>query len=409
MALRRSQIKTGQNRGGSGKVDYVMLFLILGLTLFGLVMVSSASVVMSKTGIGEENHYLFSQLASGFIGLVAMFIAAKIDYQVWKKVAPLMFIGSIVILLLVFVPGLKFSHNGASRWINIFGIQFQPSELMKISMIIFLASWLEKRKNEIGDFQKVVVPFAGIVILVLGLILIEPDMGTATVLALTAGVMFFVAGSKMSHVFAAVGTAIGGVIVLIAAAPYRMARFTIFLNPTADKSGSGYQISQALVAIGSGGLFGLGFGRSRQKFNYLPEAATDSIFAVIAEELGLIISCAIVFVFLLFGLRGYKISRGAPDMFSRLVATGITTWIISQAFINILAILSLMPLTGVPLPFFSYGGTSLMMILASCGILLNISKSANQGGSDENNSIGRWNWRTYFPSFSSNRRITKKR
>jgi cell division protein FtsW len=221
--------------------------------------------------------------------------------------------------------------------------------------------------------------------------------------------MFLLAGSSMRHVLGLVMLGMASVWALIIAAPYRMARLTIFMNPTSDSSGAGYQIQQALVAIGSGGIFGLGFGRSRQKFNYLPEAATDSIFAVISEELGLIRASMIIVIILLFVLRGFKIAKEAPDVFSRLVAAGITTWVAAQSFINILAILGLMPLTGVPLPFISYGGTSLVMLLAACGILLNISKHAETGGSNANNSIGRWNWRTYLPSIGGRHRARSSR
>jgi cell division protein FtsW len=194
--------------------------------------------------------------------------------------------------------------------------------------------------------------------------------------------------------------AVAGVAILIKTAPYRMARLTIFLNPDADKSGAGYHINQALLAIGSGGLFGMGFGRSRQKFNYLPEAATDSIFAVISEELGLIRASFIILLFVLFAFRGYKIAKNAPDDYSRLMAVGITTWIVAQAFINILAILSMMPLTGVPLPFISLGGTSLIMLMFASGILLNISRHVTVEESNENSRVGRRHRRTHLAGLS---------
>ena len=409
MTISRSKLKEGQASGGSGRPDMTMVLLISALLVFGLIMISSASVVMSKTVTGKDNFYFFSQLQAAGIGLVLLYIATRIDYAFWKKLATPFFILNFAMLLAVFLPGLGFSHNGATRWIHLGPLNFQPSESIKLALILFLAYWLERKGEDIQDFHKGVIPFGVIAISVVGLVLAQPDMGTCTVLAATAGVMFFVAGARFRHVFAALGVGVLGIVALIKAAPYRMARLTVFMNPGADKSGAGYQISQALVAIGSGGFWGLGFGRSRQKFNYLPESATDSIFAVIAEELGLIRSSIVVLTFLLFGFRGYKIAKGAPDTFSRLVAVGITTWIVAQAFINILAILSLMPLTGVPLPFISYGGTSLVMILFACGILLNISKYVDQGGTNADNRLGRRNWWSYFTGTRSSRRTSKAR
>jgi cell division protein FtsW len=226
-------------------------------------------------------------------------------------------------------------------------------------------------------------------------------MGTTSVLAVTAGIMFFIAGASYFHIIGMGAAALAGVWFLIKTAPYRMARFMIFLNPSADAKGTGYHINQALLAVGSGGLFGLGFGRSRQKFNYLPEASTDSIFAVIAEELGMIRASLLIILFILFAIRGYRIANNAPDTFSRLVAIGITTWIVSQAFINIMAILSMIPLTGVPLPFISLGGSSLMTLMFACGILLNISKHAKEGERNANRRIGRGNWWSYLTGLGS--------
>jgi len=409
MALTRSKIKAGRESGGTGRPDMFLVLLISALLVFGLIMISSASVVMSKTGTGQENFYFFSQLQAAGIGLVLLYIASRIDFRFWKKLALPFFLVNFAMLVAVFVPGLSFSHNGATRWINLGIINFQPSESIKLALILFLAYWLEKKGDDIHDLYKGVLPFAAIAGSVVGLVLLQPDMGTCTVLAATAGVMFFVAGARLRHVLAALSAGIAALVLLIKMAPYRMARLTIFLHPATDKSGAGYQISQALLAVGTGGIWGLGFGRSRQKFNYLPEAATDSIFAVISEELGLIRASLVVVVFLLFGVRGYKIAKGAPDTFSRLTATGITTWVVAQAFINILAILSLMPLTGVPLPFISYGGTSLVMILFACGILLSISRHVDQGGMDANSRLGRWNWRSYFASAGSRRRAAKAR
>jgi len=409
MPVARSQVKRDQRRGGSGKVDSVLVVLISVLTIIGLIMISSASVVMSRTVAGQANYYFFTQAVAAGIGLVALYVFSKIDYRFWAKISPILLGLSIVLLVAVFLPGIGFAHNGASRWINLGFMSLQPSEPIKLALILFLASWFEKKGDDIQDLYKGTLPFLAIVGVIAGLILIQPDMGTTSVIISTAGIMFILAGASLRHVFGLILAAMAAVWALILAAPYRLARLTTFMDPTSDSTGAGYQIQQALVAIGSGGIFGLGFGRSRQKFNYLPEAATDSIFAVISEELGLIRSSMIIFIILLFVLRGYKIAKEAPDVFARLVAAGITTWVAAQSFINILAILGLMPLTGVPLPFISYGGTSLVMLLAACGILLNISKHSETGGSNANNRLGRWNWRTYLPSFGGRKRARSAR
>lgn len=412
MPALRSHVKRDQRRGGSGKPDFVLVMLIAILTVIGLIIVSSATVVMSLTASGGSNHFFISQLVYAALGVGAMFVLSNIDYRLWAKVATPLMIISVLLLFLVFVPGLGFSHNGATRWIILFGFQFQPSEVMKLTIILFLAKWFESKGSDIEDLKKGTLPFLAITgIAVIAILIFQRDMGTASVIIVTAGVMYIIAGAKFSHVFGTIG-ALGAFLWLaISAGPfkYRLERMTVFLNPGSDSTGAGYQIRQALVAVGSGGIFGVGFGKSRQKFNYLPEAATDSVFAVVSEELGIIGATAIVVVILLFVLRGYKIAKEAPDVFAKLVAAGITTWIGAQAFINILAILGLMPLTGVPLPFISYGGTSLVMILAACGILLNISKHSDIGGKDANHSLGRRNWRTYLPSLGGRHRARQAR
>lgn len=409
MPISRSQVKRDRQRGGSGRSDFVLVVLIAILTIIGLVMISSASVVMSRTVAGQSNYYFFTQLAAAGIGLVLLYIFSKIDYRFWAKISPILLCLSILLLIAVFIPHVGFSHNGASRWINLGFINLQPSEPIKLALILFLAYWFEKRGQDVRDLKRGTLSFLAIVGVIAGLVLLQPDMGTASVIVSTAGVMFLIAGASITHIMGLILAAVAAIWGLIVVEPYRMARLTIFLNPTADSSGAGYQIQQALVAVGSGGIFGLGFGRSIQKFNYLPEAATDSIFAVIAEELGMIRAGLIIFVILLFVLRGYKIAKEAPDVFSRLVATGITTWVAAQSFINILAILGLMPLTGVPLPFISYGGTSLVMLLAACGILLNISKNSVEGGNNANNRLGRWDWRSYLSGFGGRHRAHKAR
>jgi cell division protein FtsW len=365
-------------------------------------MISSASVVMGLNNTGNPNYYFFSQLKSVGIGLILFYIAYKVDYRIWRRLALPMMIISLLSLILVLIPHVGINENGASRWINLGFFDFQPSEFVKLSLIVYLAAWFENKGKDVRNFWSSTFPFIMMMVIIGGLVMKQPDMGTATILALVAGVMYFVAGAKGWHILAMIGAAIGAVWYLIASAPYRMARFMIFLNPGADSSGKGYHINQALLAIGSGGIMGLGFGKSRQKFNFLPEPATDSIFAITSEELGMLGGIYLLILFLLFAIRGLRIALDGPDVFSRLLAVGITTWIAGQAIINIMAIASLMPLTGVPLPFISYGGSSVIMLLIACGILLNISKHIQKGEKVANNRFGRGNWWSYIPGFSSN-------
>ncbi len=359
----------------SHKSDKIIAVAVFALLLFGLIMISSAGVVISKTRFGNEYHFFNHQLLFGVIpGLVALFIVQKIHYSFWRKVAVPMFIVSLILLVLVFIPGVGNHLLGASRWINLGPISFQPTEMMKLSIIIYLAYWIEARGNKVKSFSEGLVPFLMVIGLVSILIIKQPDIGTLGAIILISMTMFFVSGVPLRYIF---GIGVGGMTLgylLIKIEPYRMNRLMTFLNPTIDPQGVGYQINQALLAIGSGGVLGLGLGHSRQKFNYLPEPVGDSIFAIVAEELGMIGASILIMVFLFLALRGFKIAQKAPDKFAKLVAVGITSWIIFQALINIMAIVGLIPLTGIPLPFISYGSTSLIFILVGVGVLLNISK-----------------------------------
>ena len=356
-------------------LNKIVLVTVFCLIIFGLVMIASAGVAYSKIRFGDAYFFFKKQLFYGFFpGLIALYFAQKINYINWKKLAFPIFIASIVSLILVFIPGIGAKIYGASRWIQLGPISFQPSEMMKLSLIIYLAAWLESRGERIRDFFEGLTPFIMILILIIFLLVKQPDVGTLGVIILIAISMFFVAGSKISHILA---IATGGILLffaLIRLEAYRMSRFLVFLHPELDPRGTGYQINQALLAIGSGGIFGVGLGHSLQKFNYLPEPVGDSIFAIIGEELGLIGIIFLIILFLILTIQGLKIAKKAPDNFSRLLATGIISWIFFQAFINISAISGIIPLTGIPLPFISYGGTSIVFLLFAVGILLNISK-----------------------------------
>ncbi|MFZ2153647.1 MAG: putative lipid II flippase FtsW [Candidatus Moraniibacteriota bacterium] len=360
------------------QLDKTILSIILILSVFGLVMISSASVLYSKTRFDNPNYFLTHQLMYGFLpGLLALYFFSKVDYHLWKKIAIPFFFFSIIALILVFIPGVGKNIYGASRWINLGPISFQPSEMAKIAIILYLAAWLSSRgKERIRDFYEGMIPFLGILAVMGFLIIKQPDTGTLGVITLISIVMFFISGANLSHIwgiFLGVGVALAG---LIAIAPYRLNRMLVFLNPSHDPQGVGYQITQALLAVGSGGFFGVGLGHSRQKFNYLPEPVGDSIFAIVSEELGMVGASIIVILFLAFAMRGLRIARNAPDDFGKIVAVGIVGWVIFQAFVNISAILAIIPLTGIPLPFISYGGTSFVFLMIAMGILLNISKQS---------------------------------
>jgi cell division protein FtsW len=301
----------------------------------------------------------------------------KINYNFWKKISLPFFILSVTTLILVFVPNLGNRVYGASRWLSLGPFSFQPSEMLKLSIILYLAAWLESRSEKIKDFYEGVVPFSAVVALVSFLLIKQPDLGTLGVVILISMSIYFVSGAKIKHIFLMGILGIFSLFMMIRFEPYRADRLSVFLRPELDPKGIGYQINQALLAIGSGGIFGLGLGHSLQKFNYLPEPVGDSIFAIIGEELGLIGAILLVAIFLGISARGLKIAARAPDRFSGLVAAGIISWVSFQALINISAITGLIPLTGIPMPFVSYGGTSIVFLMLGMGILLNISKYAD--------------------------------
>ena len=359
----------------SHNYDKTLLVIVLLLSIFGLIMISSASVVVSYNNFGYNHYYLSHQFLYGFLpGIALLFLFKKCDYHIFKKYAAFLLIATVILLFLVFIPDLGLGLKGANRWVSFGGISFQPSEIAKLSFILYLAAWLEGKNKDLKTVSNTLMPFAVIVAIISIPLAMQPDIGTLCMIVLIAVIMYFISGAKMSHIFAIVSCGILGLAALIKIAPYRMDRLMVFMHPELDPQGIGYQVNQALLALGSGGLFGVGFGHSRQKFNYLPEPIGDSIFAIIGEELGMIALIIIVVLFLLFALQGFKIAGKAKDDFGKFVAVGITSWITFQALMNIAAITSLIPLTGIPLPFVSYGGSALVMSLAGVGILLNISE-----------------------------------
>jgi cell division protein FtsW len=362
----------------NGKPDKILLGSIFSLIIFGLMMIASAGIIYSQTRFGDQYYFFRRQFFWGILpGLAAFYFLQRIDYHFWKKFAVIFFLISLVLLVLVFVPSFGIKTYGASRWLQLGPVSFQPSEALKLTIILYLALWLENKGiKRTKDFFEGLMPFLVVLGIVGFLVVKQPDLGTLGVVVLVSLAIFFAAGAKLSHLLSMVVAGFLGLFALIKLEPYRFDRFLTFLNPQADPQGIGYHINQALIAIGSGGIWGVGLGHSRQKFNYLPEPAGDSIFAIIGEELGMIGVFVLIALFATLAMRGFRIAKNAPDEFGKLVAVGITSWIIFQAFINIGSITAMIPLTGVPLPFISYGGTSLVFLLAASGILLNISKQS---------------------------------
>lgn len=355
--------------------DPILLVTIFGLIVFGLMMVGSASFVLGNQLRDNPFYFLQHQLIYGVtLGLVAFFIGFFTPYMRLRALALPGLIISLVLLVLVFIPGLQVTSGGASRWIGIGPLTMQPSELTKLSFIFYLAALLERKGSDIKDFKKSVVPFLVITSIIGLLIILQPDIGTLFIITSIALSMVFAAGFRLRHLALIGFGGIAAFSVLISTAQYRLHRLFVYLHPELDPQGIGYQINQALLAVGTGGVWGLGFGRSRQKYNYLPEPAGDTIFAVTAEELGFVRTTLLVGAFIVIAYRGYKIAEHAPDVFGRLLATGITTWIIMQAFVNMASVLAITPLTGIPFPYISYGGSALTALLFASGVLLNISR-----------------------------------
>jgi cell division protein FtsW len=348
------------------------------LLTIGIIMVFSSSFVTAQTTYGDGFYFLKRQLLWALLGILGMIVLMRIDYRIYQKWAKPFFIVAIMLLLVVLVPGVGLKVNGARRWLGVDAFSFQPSEVAKLAVIVFLARYLAGHQDSIKQFFKGFALPLLIVGLVCGFMLLQPDLGTAVTIALTSFLMILAAGTRKTHL---VGLALLGVVLLgvaIAVAPYRLARFTAFLNPWADPLGNGFQTIQSLYAVGSGRLFGLGLGMGRQKFLYLPEVQTDFIFAVIGEELGFIGALFVLALFFVFMWRGLRIALKAPDTFASLTALGITIDVVLQAFIHIGVVTGCLPVKGITLPFISYGGSSLTLTLLMIGILLNISYYAEE-------------------------------
>lgn len=357
------------------RVDRLFLVLVILTVFFGFLLFLSASLGLHARDDGADfSSVVRSQVIGMAMGFLGMFIATKIPYAFWKKAAVPIFLTTVVLMIVVLLPGVGFLHGGSRRWIYLGALSFQPADLFKISVVILFASWLAKHRKRITEISYAILPIC-IILGVSGLLLfLQPKIGTFLVIAAAAFSILFASGAKLKHIAILGLIALPLVYFTATSMPYVKERIDTYLNPDRDPRGESYQIQQSLIAVGSGGLFGRGYGQSVQKFSYLPEPISDSIFAVVAEELGFVGATALILLIVLFTYRGLVIAARAPDMFARLLVIGIIMLITAQSFINIAAMVGLAPLTGMPLVFVSHGGTAMATSLASMGIVLNVSK-----------------------------------
>jgi len=353
------------------------------LLMAGLLTVYTASFAVSYVDFGSTTYFLTRQAVYALVGLAALVYFMRLDYRQLRHVAAPIMVLALLGLLAVLVPGIGVERNGARRWLELGPITFQPSEFAKLAVIIYISAWLAGRRQDINKFSLGFAPFVLVVSVVGGLVIVEPDMGTTIIIVLTTGTLFFVAGAPLSHL--ALLMASGGLVSygMILIQDYRLDRITSFMSPESDPQGSGFHILQLLIALGSGGVTGLGWGVSRQKFFYVPSAHTDGVFAIIGEELGFIGLMGILALFTLFVFRALKATLASRDQFGTLLGVGIVSWISYQTLINIGGITRSIPLTGVPLPFLSYGGSALVAVMAGAGILLSVSRYGRSRSSVE--------------------------
>ena len=378
-AIRQARFASEAGQREANSPDWLLIGAVIALTVIGLVFVFSASVAVGQQLFGDPRYFAVRQLTGAVVGLIAFVALARFDYQRLRTWSPLILLIAIIALVAVLMPGIGVEQNGARRWMQIGPLPpVQPSEFAKLAVAIYVAAWLASRGPAIRHVTLGVVPFAVMVGFFGFLIMAEPDLGTALVIVIVAGAMFFIAGAALRHILAL--TAVGGGVLfgIIAIAGYGLDRFTSFVAAESDPQASGFQTLQLLIALGSGGPTGVGIGESRQKFLYVPSAHTDGVFAIIGEEAGF------VGALLVMGLVGFLVYRGAriaartSDPFGMLLATGIVTWIALQAFFNIGGVTRTIPLTGIPLPFISFGSSALIATLAAAGVLVSISRFARQ-------------------------------
>lgn len=360
------------------QIDWILFSVILVILSLGMLMVYSASSIWAEYKFSDSFYFVKRQLLFAGVGVVLMLFIANIPYYKWLQYRKIILVACIVLLIAVLIPGIGLVRGGARSWIGVGAFSIQPAEFIKLAMILYLSGFLVKHQGKLQDFKKGFLPPLLIIFLLFGLIMLQPDLGTGMVFVLTCFLLLFIAGARIKH-FVLLGlTGLAGFVLLIASAPYRINRITAFLDPWQDPLGNGFQIIQSLYAIGPGGLLGVGFSNSLQKYFYLPEPHNDFIFAIVAEELGFMGSTIVLALFFLFVWRGMLTAIYAPDLSAKLLAIGIVGMLTIQIMINISVVIGLIPVTGITLPFFSYGGSSLTITLSSVGILLNISKYRQQ-------------------------------
>jgi cell division protein FtsW len=415
----RAGVSRSRARGGVRRERHepawVLLLAVLALTAFGIVMVYSASSVRSYFTTSDPATQGLEQLVWAVLGIGGLLVTMRLDFRHLRYLAIPIFVITLVLLALVLHPSIGAEINGSRRWIVIPGVgTLQPAEFAKLAVILYLAHWLDRRGTEARGFTNGFIPFALLVAPGFLLIAAEPDLGTAGVYVIIAISIFFMSGANLLYLGIIGAAVMGAAWMMVSSTSYQLERVRTFLDPFSDPLQSGYNTIQALLALGLGGLTGLGLGESRQKFLYLPAPSTDFIFAIVGEEWGLVGTLAVVSLFLVIAYQGYRIAITAPDTFSGLVACGITTWLVVQAFINMMVVTALMPVTGIPLPFISAGGSALTINLAAVGILLSISRETTATGSlrDAVFGVGRRDRRARVPRAgrrtSAPRRATRR-
>jgi len=374
VASRGDRAPTATARSSSNAL--LLLATIAVLNVLGVVMVLSASSVSSITDYGSPWYFFLRQLIWTVAGVVAFVVAVRVDYRRWQRLVPALMTAAAGLLVVVLVPGVGIHVSGSRRWLGVDAIRFQPSELAKLALLLYAADIVSRRSAELADWRRVVKP----VVLVLGafavLVMAEPDLGSTLVLALVVAAVLVAGGVKANHLACLGALGVTAVVVLALAEPYRRTRLLTFLHPFDHAGNAGYQVAQSFIALGSGGLTGVGLGASRAKWNFLPNAHTDFIFAIIGEELGLIGAVAVLSLFVALAVFGIRAALRAPDRFGALLAAGITAWIVGQAVINVGAVIGLLPVTGIPLPFVSFGGSALMVTMFASGILVNVARQS---------------------------------
>ena len=358
----------------AGAPDYFLLAALSILLVFGLAMLSSASSDLGKQLFNNSYYYLEHQLAFGLgIGIVGFLVGYFVPYYKFKDIAFILLLISIAALVLVFTP-LGTAASGSTRWLRLGPLSFQPAELMKLTYILYLAAWLSNSKKRATDFQTGLLPFAIISGLIAVLLILQPATSTVVILLLAGLVVYFVSGAPWKYILGIFGIAVLGIALVTVATPYRRARVMAYLHPTQNLQGQNYQVNQAVIAIGSGGFWGQGYGQSAEKYSYLPDPIDDSIFAIVAEELGFVGAGCLVALFAIVTFRMFWLARRSGDQFGRMILIGFGTVIALQAFVNMASISGIIPLTGVPLPFVSYGGTALAVFITMSGVALNVTR-----------------------------------